>query len=123
MRVHVSHIGGITPARRLAALCDAFGVRTAWHGPGDCSPFGHAANVHLDFASPNFGIQEMYEPQPHMEEIFPGLLRVKDGAVAPPQAPGLGIDFREESAAQYPPKLEPPTWTRTRTPDGTLIWP
>ncbi|MFW6212157.1 MAG: enolase C-terminal domain-like protein [Spirochaetota bacterium] len=123
IRVHVSHIGGITPARRLAALCDAFGVRTAWHGPGDCSPFGHAANVHLDFASPNFGIQEMYEPQPHMEEIFPGLLRVENGAVLPPTASGLGVGFHEVAAREYPPKLEPPTWTRTRSPDGTLIWP
>ena len=123
IRVHISHIGGITPARRLAALCDAYGVRTAWHGPGDCSPFGHAANVHLDFAVPNFGIQEMYEPQAHMREIFPGLLEVENGAVAPPTAPGLGIGFNEEAAAAWPPALEPPVWTRTRLPDGTLIWP
>lgn len=123
IRVHVSHIGGITPARRLAALCDAYGVKTAWHGPGDCSPFGHAANVHLDFAVPNFGIQEMYEPQPHMQEIFPGMLEVENGAVAPPTAPGLGVGFHEEAAAAWPPALSPPVWTRTRLPDGTLIWP
>ena len=45
-------------ARKVAALCEFFGVRTAWHGPGDVSPVGHAANVHLDLAMPNFGIQE-----------------------------------------------------------------
>ncbi|MFW5685530.1 MAG: enolase C-terminal domain-like protein, partial [Spirochaetota bacterium] len=67
IRVHISHIGGITPARKLAAVCDAFGIRTAWHGPGDCSPFGHTANVHVDFAVPNFGIQEMYRPKPIMQ--------------------------------------------------------
>ncbi|TVQ19255.1 MAG: starvation-sensing protein RspA [Spirochaetaceae bacterium] len=123
IRVHISHIGGITPARRLAALCDAYGVRTAWHGPGDCSPFGHAANVHLDFAVPNFGIQEMYQPAPVMDRVFPGVLTVTDGAVYPPERPGLGIDFDEAAAAEFPPALVPPKWTRTRSPDGTLIWP
>ncbi len=40
-----SAIGGLSPARKLAAVCEAFGVRTAWHGPGDVSPVGHAANL------------------------------------------------------------------------------
>jgi mannonate dehydratase len=123
IRVHISHIGGITPARKLAALCETYGVRTAWHGPGDCSPFGHAANVHLDFAVPNFGIQEMYRPRPIMREVFPGMLEVTDGAVLPPDGPGLGVDFVEERASDFPPKLVPPTWSRTRSPDGTLLWP
>ena len=51
IRVHISDIGGLTPARKLAALCEFFGVRTAWHGPGDVSPVGHAANLQLDLAS------------------------------------------------------------------------
>ena len=58
IRVHISQIGGLTPARKLAILGEWFSVRTAWHGPGDVSPVGHAANAHLDFASHNFGIQE-----------------------------------------------------------------
>jgi len=58
IRVHISAIGGVTPARKLAAVCEAFGVRTAWHGPADVSPVGHAANLHLDLACPNFGVQE-----------------------------------------------------------------
>ena len=58
IRIHISQIGGLTMARKMAALCEFFAVRTAWHGPGDVSPVGHAANVHLDLATPNFGIQE-----------------------------------------------------------------
>ena len=48
----------VTPMRKLAALCEFFGVRTALHGPGDCSPVGMMANLMLDLAVPNFGIQE-----------------------------------------------------------------
>lgn len=59
IRIHVSQAGGLTPARKVAAG-EAFGVKTAWHGPGDVSPIGHAANVALDLACYNFGIQEAY---------------------------------------------------------------
>src|SRR5207248_8545575 len=48
IRVHVSQAGGFTPARKIAILSENFGVKTAWHGPGDVSPIGHMANVTLD---------------------------------------------------------------------------
>ena len=51
IRIHISQIGGLTPARKVAALCEFFGVRTAWHGPGDVSPVGHAAQLALDLAT------------------------------------------------------------------------
>lgn len=58
IRVHITQVGGITPARKLQIFAEQFGVRTAWHGPGDMSPLAHAANVHIDLAAPNFGVQE-----------------------------------------------------------------
>src|SRR5580692_9218310 len=48
IRVHVSQTGGFTPARKIAIMSEQFGVKTAWHGPGDVSPVGHMANVTLD---------------------------------------------------------------------------
>ena len=86
IRVHLSQVGGITPARKLQIFAEQFGVRTAWHGPGDMSPLAHAANIHIDLAAPNFGVQEWsgIEPPnfviqelkgPHgaLLEVFPGL--------------------------------------------------
>ncbi len=46
IRIHVSQAGGLTPCRKIAAFAEQFGVKTAWHGPGDVSPIGHMANVH-----------------------------------------------------------------------------
>jgi mannonate dehydratase len=58
VRMHISQMGGLTPARHVTAFAAMHGIRTAWHGPADTSPIGHAANLHLELASPNFGIHE-----------------------------------------------------------------
>jgi len=123
IRVHISQIGGITPAKKLTALCEAFGVRTAWHGPGDVSPVGHAANVHLDVSSINFGVQEWYGFSDVIQEVFPGCPQLKNGYVYPNDQPGLGIDVNEELAAKYPCHEDLPKWTLARTPDGTAVRP
>lgn len=123
IRVHISQIGGITPARKLAILAESFGVRTAWHGPGDVSPVGHAANVHLDVASHNFGIQEWRGMPEPLQEVFPGCPEVRDGYVYPNDRPGLGIDIDEKKAAAYPCDTSLPDWTLARLPDGTAFRP
>jgi len=123
IRVHTSQIGGITPALKLAHLGEAFGVRTAWHGPGDTSPVGMAANVHLDIAMHNFGIQEWAGRNDAEYEIFPGLPRPEQGYIYPNDQPGLGIEFNEKLAAKYPCTDENPQWTVSRLPDGTLWRP
>ena len=64
IRVHLSQVGGITPSRKLALFAEQYGVRTAWHGPGDMSPLAHAANIHIDLASRNFGVQEWSGTEP-----------------------------------------------------------
>lgn len=123
MRMHVSQMGGITPARNVAAFGQMYGVRTAWHGPGDTSPVGHAANLHLDLWAPNFGIQEWCRFPEHVYEIFPGLPEVRNGYMYPSDGPGLGIDIDEDLAAQYPCADEVIGWTQTRLPDGSPARP
>lgn len=123
IRVHISQIGGITPARKLAIFCEHFGVRTAWHGPGDVSPVGHAANVHLDLNCHNFGIQEWCGIDDTLHEVFPGSPILKDGYVYANSKPGLGIDINESLAAKYPCRTTVTAWTQTRLPDGTAYTP
>ena len=79
IRVHVSEAGGLTPCRKIAAMSELFGVRTAWHGPGDVSPIGHCANIALDITSPNFGIQESSSFNERSQEVFRGCPVLKDG--------------------------------------------
>ena len=136
IRVHLSQIGGITPARKLQIFAEQFGVKTAWHGPGDMSPVAHAANIHLDLAAPNFGvqewsgieppnfvIQELREQKGALLEVFDGLPEFKDGYVYANDRPGLGIDINEKEAEKYPCASEVTVWTQTRRRDGALQTP
>jgi mannonate dehydratase len=123
VRMHISQMGGITPARNVAAFAHMYGIRTAWHGPGDVSPVGHAANLHLDLWAPNFGVQEWCRFPELVYEVFPGTPEVRAGYMYPSDRPGLGIDIDEKLASKYPPKDEVELWTQTRLPDGTPVRP
>ena len=123
IRVHISMIGGITPARKLALVAEQSGILTAWHGPGDVSPVGHAVNVHLDVSSRNFGIQEWCGISERLHEVFPGSPELRNGYVYPSDKPGVGVEVNEKLASQYPPVEEVTSWTQTRLPDGTLNTP
>ncbi|HLZ30824.1 MAG TPA: enolase C-terminal domain-like protein [Chloroflexota bacterium] len=125
IRVHISDIGGLSMARKLAAFCEFFGVRTAWHGPGDVSPVGHAANLQLDLACHNFGIQEQHMFGERTREVFPGCPEIRDGMLWSNDRPGLGIDLDEALAAKYPFPAHPlnGAWPAIRRLDGTVIRP
>jgi mannonate dehydratase len=125
MRVHISDIGGLTPARKLAALCEFFGVRTAWHGPGDVSPVGHAAALQLDLSTSNFGVQEAHPFGEAIHEVFPGAPQVRDGAMWSNELPGLGLDIDEKAAARFPFPEHPfnGAWPEIRREDGTVVKP
>ena len=136
IRVHISQVGGITPARKLQIFAEQFGVKTAWHGPGDMSPLAHAANIHIDLAAQNFGeqewsgieppnfvIQELKGPHGALLEVFPGLPEYRNGYVYANDKPGLGVDLNEEEAAKYPCDSPVTIWTQTRKKDGSLQTP
>src|ERR1700730_8487688 len=102
IRVHVSQAGGFTPARKIAILGENFGVKTAWHGPGDVSPIGHMANVTLDLVSYNFGIQEYSPFNQRLQEISQRSPVMNDGYRSAREKPGWGVEVDEKLAAKAP---------------------
>ena len=79
----------------------------------------HAANVHLDLAIPNFGVQEMV--------VFPDAgagssarrAHVQNGYLHVSDAPGLGVDMDEAAAAKYP--YQRAYLPMTRRADGSVM--
>jgi mannonate dehydratase len=125
IRCRVSQIGGITAARRIAALCTEFGVRTAWQEGGENDPVNQIAAYHVDLTIPSFGIQEENHFPPYVHEMLPGAAELRGGYLYGNDGPGLGIDVVEEIAAKYPPTPVRPGdgWTTVRGMDGSLVNP
>lgn len=126
VRVRVSKVGGITQARKIAHLCEWYGVQTAWQEGGDNDPLNQAAAMHLDLASWNFGIQEENHFRPEELEAFPGHAVLEGGYLYANDRPGLGIDLDETRAAA----LLAPDGRRgsffmaeDRKADGTVVRP
>jgi len=122
MRMHISACGGLSHARKVAAICEFNGVKTSWHGPANVSPVGHAVNMHLDLAIPNFGLGEGAPFNQSLQDIFPGCPERKNGFTFPNDRPGLGIDIDEKVAAKFAPDT-PGSDRGTRCYDGSPCKP
>ena len=118
IRASVVHAGGITHLRRIFHLAELYQVRTGSHGATDLSPVSMAAAVHLDVTVPNFGIQEYMAHDPLTHEVFRPSYELRDGALHPSEAPGLGIELDEEAAARFP--YDPKYLPVSRRTDGSV---
>jgi len=125
IRCRVSQIGGITAATKVAGLCEAFGVRTAWQEGGDNDPLNQLAAYHVDLSISSFGIQEENHFPAVVHEMMPGTAQLKGGYLYGNDAPGLGIDINEAMAAKHPLRALPAgdDWTIGRGVDGSLVKP
>lgn len=96
---NLARAGGITEARRIAALCSAFHVDVSPHGVG--SAIGLAAALQFAAATPNVPIYEYNRlPNPLRDDLAPRPSLV-DGALVVPDEPGLGITLDEDLIAHY----------------------
>lgn len=91
--------GGIWEMRKLAALAESFNAEMAPHLYA--GPIEWAANIQLAAAIPNLLITETIET-PFHDALIKGAIRVENGFVPAPTAPGLGIDVDEALARAHP---------------------
>jgi galactonate dehydratase len=121
----VSHAGGISETRRIAAMAETHDVLLAPHCP--LGPIALAACLQVDFAVPNFLIQEQSLGIGYGDDS--GLLgylvdsapfTFVDGGIERPTGPGLGIEVDEAEvrrAAERGHDWRTPLW---RHEDGSL---
>ncbi len=102
VRPDVCLCGGISHAKKIAALAEANHVLVVPHNP--LSPVSTAACVQLAACIPNFALQELPkgEDKPPKSEIVKGALRLDKGFLVVPDAPGIGIELAEDAAQRHP---------------------
>lgn len=121
----LSHAGGLSECRRIAAMAEAYDVAVAPHCP--LGPLALGACMQLALTTPNFVIQEMslgihynvgHDLLSYMRN--PEVFDVRDGMVAALQGPGLGVEIDEDmvrEAAKDAPTWRNPIW---RGEDGSV---
>ncbi len=125
MRCRVSAMGGITPIKKLATLCEVSGVRTAFQEGGENDPVNQMAAYHVDISSTAFGIQEENGFPPLVHEMLPGTGEIRKGYLYGSGKPGLGVDLDEALAAKYPlkPVRNGGAYGTDRAMDGSVVKP
>lgn len=113
----VCHVGGISAMTKIASLAETYQVPLAPHNP--LGPVATWANLHVDFATPNFLVQEIMRGDvPWRAEVVSAVPEIVDGEVALPSAPGLGVEVDESAARLHPYRPEPQIVTTL--PDGSV---
>jgi galactonate dehydratase len=113
VRVDVSNVGGITAARKVAAMAEAHYMDVMPHNP--LGPVTTAASIHFGLATSNFSYLEYqhrvaddYDP-----ELFPEMPKLDGPRFPIPTAPGLGVTFDHEVAAERAFEFwDAPRWRR-----------
>jgi D-galactarolactone cycloisomerase len=102
----VARAGGFTEVRKIAGMAAAFNALWAPHASGDI--ITTVANLHLVVATANAPIMEMdVTYNPLMTDLAPDALRRQDGALLPPNRPGLGLDIDMDWVRAHPYNGEP----------------
>jgi galactonate dehydratase len=104
VQADLTHFGGFTGLRRVAAFAEAYDLPLAPHNV--CGPVGTAANVHFAIATPNHLILEHFNDfaDPWVNDLVdaPPTVDELDGCFPLPEGPGLGVRLDHEACAEHP---------------------
>jgi galactonate dehydratase len=104
VQADLTHFGGFTGLRRLAALAEAYELPLAPHNV--CGPVGTAANVHFAVATPNYLVLEHFNDfaDTWVSELVdvPPTVDPFDGCFPVPEGPGLGVRLDHDACAEHP---------------------
>ena len=101
LQVDITNIGGVTVARKVAAMAEAYGVEIAFHNA--FGPVQNAVTIQLDAALPNFLIQEsFYDCFPAWKrQLVKDQSKVENGQTKIPTRPGIGVELDEKVLEEY----------------------
>ena len=102
-QLDITHCGGFTEARRIAAVADAYRIALAPHNPQ--GPVSTAASLEFGFSQPSYVICEsVHNDVPWREDIVEEGFTVDPATrtVAPNCRPGLGIEINEDEIRKHP---------------------
>ena len=95
-------VGGVFRSVQIAGLARAHHAQIALHNAE--SPLMTAIALQIDAVTPNVFIQECFDDflEPWVADVLHGFVRVKDGEIKIPDAPGYGVTLDEDEAAKHP---------------------
>ncbi len=101
LQIDITNIGGVTVARKVAAMAEAYGVEMAFHNA--FGPIQNAVTVQLDAALPNFLIQEsFYDCFPAWKrQLVRDQSKVENGQTKVPTRPGIGVEVDEKVLEEH----------------------
>lgn len=97
----VSHAGGISELRKIAAIAEMWQIAFCPHNPS--GPVANAATLQLAACMPNFlYLETMATDVPWRNEVARETCQLVNGEMLISDAPGLGVDIHEEALLRYP---------------------
>ncbi|MDE1853343.1 MAG: mandelate racemase/muconate lactonizing enzyme family protein [Thaumarchaeota archaeon] len=101
LQADITNIGGITQAKKVSAIAEAYGVEMAFHNA--FGPIQNAATLQVDATIPNFLIQEsFYDVFPEWKrKLIKGGTPVSKGRSEVPNRPGLGVEVDDRVLEEH----------------------